>query len=97
VKNLDALCCDSCRAKVAEIEARDELAATDVDQYYDDFTARAVMDRRVLLGMLEQLLGTVARQREAVNVAKDLVMRMAEDTVKEARALLASRPDEAQP
>jgi hypothetical protein len=69
MKNLHELCCETCRDTVTAIEKRDQTSgegffAGSWEGQPAEFTARAVRDRRELLRMLEQLLGTVAAHRE---------------------------------
>lgn len=72
MNNLNELCCDSCRDKVAQIEQRAQTPPG--SELFD--MARAYEDRRELLLMMEALLTSVARSRMRARAAETLLVEL---------------------
>lgn len=73
MRHLDEMCCDQCRAKLAQIE-RNAFGSTDVDAAAVE---AAFTDRRELLMMVEALLMVIATRRQQVGEVQALLFKLA--------------------
>ena len=68
MKNLNEMCCDNCREKLTQIEARAAMAPTPTTM------AEAFADRRDLLEVVDQLLLSVAESRTATRALREMLV-----------------------
>lgn len=92
MEHLTEMCCDSCREQLQAIEQRaygnGEVTATEVQD-----VGKALEDRRVLLGMIEQLLRGIASSRQNWRLARDSFTSLAQIANADAATIRALRED----